>query len=177
MGDTARRCSKCGEDKPLEAFSLHSYSKDGIRAYCKLCAKSYMKKWLEENPGRLAKLSKSWKENNPDRHRGNRPHHKAVAKRWRENNRDSIKAKSRKRKQNIDLINEIAPGQWDALVKIYGGKCLFPGCHEKSVTQDHVIPVSKGGRHHVSNLQPLCNAHNASKGTKDTDYRAFVISG
>lgn len=31
---------------------------------------------------------------------------------------------------------------------------------------DHIIPLSKGGRHHVTNLQYLTKSQNASKGTR-----------
>ena len=40
------------------------------------------------------------------------------------------------------------------------------GCGVDEVTLDHIIPISRGGRHAVGNLQPLCRACNGSKGAR-----------
>ena len=44
-----------------------------------------------------------------------------------------------------------------------GCKIMFPF---KNMTIDHVVPQSKGGSHHIENLQLLCNACNSMKGSK-----------
>jgi 5-methylcytosine-specific restriction endonuclease McrA len=36
-----KRCSKCGETKPLDAFSKYKRSKDGYKAQCKACINAY----------------------------------------------------------------------------------------------------------------------------------------
>ena len=54
MEDT-KRCSKCGEVKPIGEFSKHSISPDGIRAHCRSCVKIYFKSWYTVN-GRDVKL-------------------------------------------------------------------------------------------------------------------------
>ena len=41
----------------------------------------------------------------------------------------------------------------------------------KNLTADHVIPVSKGGKTELNNLQTLCQPCNSKKGTKEIDYR------
>lgn len=52
----------------------------------------------------------------------------------------------------------------------YGKKCLCCGT-EKSIHLDHVVPVKKGGKDELDNLQPLCRDCNSSKGIKIIDYR------
>lgn len=37
LDSTTKRCAKCGETKPLEAFSKLSKSKDGRYSYCRAC--------------------------------------------------------------------------------------------------------------------------------------------
>jgi hypothetical protein len=71
-----------------------------------------------------------------------------------------------------------------------GVKCVVPGCDCEGtyvietldpgggrhidvytrkfelMTVDHIIPKSRGGGEELSNKQPMCNRHNASKGNK-----------
>ena len=53
----------------------------------------------------------------------------------------------------------------------YGKKCLKCGT-EHNISLDHVIPVHKGGKDEVNNLQPLCKSCNSQKGTDIIDYRS-----
>lgn len=52
----------------------------------------------------------------------------------------------------------------------YGKKCLCCGSEEK-ISLDHVIPVNKGGKDEVENLQPLCKSCNSRKNVQIIDYR------
>ena len=51
-------CTNCKEHKPLSEFSKQAHGKDGIRPYCKSCAKVYnenvcpFKKWFASKKGR-----------------------------------------------------------------------------------------------------------------------------
>ena len=36
-----KTCSKCGQNRSIEHFTKHKSAKDGLRAYCKDCAKAY----------------------------------------------------------------------------------------------------------------------------------------
>lgn len=53
----------------------------------------------------------------------------------------------------------------------YGARCLKCGATER-LHWDHVVPLSRGGRHCVSNLQRLCKPCNEAKHTKVADYRS-----
>lgn len=44
-----KRCSKCGEEKPLAEFSKKAASKDGLRGQCKTCIKEYRAAYYAEN--------------------------------------------------------------------------------------------------------------------------------
>lgn len=61
--------------------------------------------------------------------------------------------------------------EWQELCDRYEDHCLACGKDDVLLTVDHVIPVSMGGSNDISNLQPLCQSCNSSKGTKVIDYR------
>lgn len=54
---------------------------------------------------------------------------------------------------------------FQALVERDG--CLCQHCHSvENLTVDHIIPVSRGGKNYLSNLQILCKSCNSKKGAK-----------
>jgi hypothetical protein len=64
--------------------------------------------------------------------------------------------------------------EWYKLKRRFGWRCACCQRSERDagpLTKDHIIPVSRGGNDHISNLQPLCQSCNSSKGTKIIDYR------
>lgn len=50
-------------------------------------------------------------------------------------------------------------------MELTGALCVYCGEREE-ITVDHVIPLSRGGEHAVSNLLPACRSCNSSKGKK-----------
>lgn len=49
--------------------------------------------------------------------------------------------------------------------RLYSSGCIACDSHE-DISIDHIIPISRGGRHSVGNLQPMCISCNSSKGTQ-----------
>jgi 5-methylcytosine-specific restriction endonuclease McrA len=98
-----------------------------------------------------------------------------IARRWRARNPEKVSARNRR----IKAFRRGVPGshtlaEWRALKAHYSYRCLCCGKSEPQImlTEDHVIPVTKGGSDNISNIQPLCSPCNASKGNRrSTDYR------
>ena len=52
---------------------------------------------------------------------------------------------------------------WAHLKVLFGQRCAY--CGERGeLTQDHIVPVSKGGWHFSGNIVPACRPCNSSKG-------------
>lgn len=58
-----KKCSRCGKLKPISEFHKDNSSKDGLKCYCKECARNY---YLQNKQDRF-KYSKRWKEENQDK--------------------------------------------------------------------------------------------------------------
>jgi hypothetical protein len=89
-----KRCNKCSEEKPLNAFGVRSKEKDGLNPTCKECIreqdkkyystsrKDYMKQHNQKQE--VKEYNKQWIEKNKDRFKENR-------KKWNEDNKEKIK--------------------------------------------------------------------------------------
>jgi len=82
-------CTRCKEPKTLDSFWKTKSSKDGLYAYCRLCAKIKFSKYSEENKEERAAYKNKW---NAD----NKKHNAKIHKAWADDNRDRVN-KNRKK--------------------------------------------------------------------------------
>lgn len=62
-----KRCSKCGELKPLTAFYRQKNCRDGYRNDCKACFAARSKQWYRRNREHAIAQVKAWQQANPER--------------------------------------------------------------------------------------------------------------
>lgn len=117
---------------------------------------------------------------------------KAVRKKWLLKNKARIQRYSKKQreinKNKIYMRNSLWRAKrhnmegsftfedWARLKELYDFTC--PKCYRKEpdiiLTQDHIIPISKGGNNFIENIQPLCRGCNASKSDNFIIYERMV---
>lgn len=89
--------------------------------------------------------------------------------------RDRLKTQCSKRRAIINGLREhYTKEEWIALKEKYNNKCLACNKTEKEIllTPDHIIPLIKGGKNTIDNIQPLCISCNRKKNDKQIiDYR------
>lgn len=102
---------------------------------------------------------------NPEKERARRRNYKL-------RNRAKTAALShRRRARKRANGGNFTPEQFIELCAHYGNCCLKCGRSDLALTPDHIVPLSRGGSNHISNIQPMCLIDNLKKGTKIIDYR------
>jgi 5-methylcytosine-specific restriction endonuclease McrA len=192
-----KRCTKCGETKPLSQFGKQPHRKDGHHSWCGKCLSRASSKWNKDNPEKcrvnqfrslnkitstnprrklgvtlehVLEKARNWNKNHPERRREHRV-------KWQSANREKTQEYSRnQRARKKGNGGVITVQEWQDLKREYDYTCLCCKRREPEVKLelDHVLPLVLGGRNSIDNAQPLCKSCNSSKNAKHIDYR-FVI--
>lgn len=114
------------------------------------------KKWQQENKDKVNAKSKAWRTRNPSKAA-------EVSKNYRTANPEAgrLKASRRRAKKAANGIFVIKQSEAQ---KMLAKPCFY--CGGRSEHLDHVIPITKGGRHAIGNLVQSCQACNLSKNAK-----------
>ena len=55
-----KKCSKCGEVKPINEFYKQKSCKDGLNSYCKCCMNKKVEEWRKKHPKERIKHQKKY---------------------------------------------------------------------------------------------------------------------
>jgi 5-methylcytosine-specific restriction endonuclease McrA len=171
---SVRRCRGCARDLPLTEY--HVSRRDGPAARCRDClnaktrayhganreklnrdrverarrnhAREHARKlaWQRANPERKAQASKRSALRNPDRYRA--------------------RVANQNHKRRSVTGDGVTTTQWYAIRADYGKRCAYCGRAPRTLTQDHVDPLSLGGAHSPENVVPACARCNGSKSNR-----------
>lgn len=190
-----KKCTECGKIKSINDFYNKSRSNDGKRHLCKDCDRKRNKKyyaenreseieravkWNKEHPDVSKKAIDNWHKAHPEKSKeANRKSCAKYPEKQREKTRryraqhpekNSVNAENRRvRKQNNG--GSVSAKEWRDLLDKYNHTCLCCKRTGIRLTMDHVVPLSRGGKHSIDNIQPLCGSCNSAKNTKVIDYR------
>lgn len=118
--------------------------------------------WYEANKERALKRSEEWYEANKERRA-----QKGAA--WDRAHRETRILHCSKRRSlkygNTPISEMLTSVEWLAILALADGHCAYCG-KEAKLTLDHIIPLSKGGKHSKDNVVPACAHCNSSKGNK-----------
>lgn len=131
-----KRCSKCGERKPLTAFCREKNGRDGYRTDCKVCFAARSKQWYLRNREHVVARVKAWQHANPERVKATRD---AARPRRRAIDRDA----------RLRRVFGLTSDQYAAMLTDQGGGCALcgrtpPPGHSLHVDHQHETGVVRG---------------------------------
>lgn len=69
----------------------------------------------------------------------------------------------------------ITANEWAIKLSEFNGRCAFCKSTDR-IEQDHIIPLSRGGKHEIDNVRPLCRKCNAKKSNHlDSELPASIV--
>lgn len=118
------------------------------------------RKYTDKNREVLRKRSLSWRANNLEREKNR----KSI---YQKNNRDKDLINKQKRLAlKKSLYANFSTIDWKNTQNYFEYKCAYCDSNEK-LTQDHFVPLTKGGEYTINNIIPACGRCNFSKHNKD----------
>lgn len=134
----------------------------------------YNKEYSEKNKTKILKRHKDNYDNNPEKFRKRAKEFRAKIKeengvRYENHLRSKLASDKRRRASKRNCLAIMTADQYDECLEFFGHVDAYTGLPMEVVTQDHVIPLSKGGSHIKTNIVPCDLMINAMKATKDFD--------
>jgi 5-methylcytosine-specific restriction endonuclease McrA len=94
----------------------------------------------------------------------------SVSKKWGNTLLEQNRQNRSERLSAARKLGSHSKEEWEGMKLFFNNKCVK--CNKDGVVvKDHIIPLYQGGSDSITNLQPLCQSCNTSKGSDDTDYR------
>jgi 5-methylcytosine-specific restriction endonuclease McrA len=137
---THKRCTRCGEKQPVSQFARNRTAPDGYQYACRGCQRVYDQARYWKKSRNLSAVP------NPiDAH--------LISMRRR--------LVHLERRSILHSLGVFDISQKD-MRRLARSSCTHCGSN-KNIQIDHIIPVARGGRHSIGNLQTLCRSCNTSK--------------
>jgi len=192
-GTPHRACQNCSEIKELSLFGIDRSKKTGYKSICLACIRARSNSRLDANHPRIetntgltrTQLNARWRERNPERRKEiskksrDKPENKQKRaehmreyrlrkpdsyRNWKQKNPDKVSANYTRRRKHL-VEGGLFLVTRKEMTRLYSSSCAYCG-ETKDIQADHILPISRGGRHSIGNLIPACRLCNMSKGKK-----------
>jgi hypothetical protein len=172
-----KSCTRCGETKSLEAFSVKERGKPYLKSHCKKCCSEKSASWAKLNPEKVKVKSLEWAKLNPEkkkkanamwRSKNTRTEkQKEQTNSWSKNNPDARRIhRQNRRARKLNNGGTLSKGLAEKLFKLQRGKCICCG-------------FALGDQNVDSNMQLLRSVCNMQKSVKHPvdfmQHRGFLI--
>lgn len=143
-----RICTKCKSVVPMARFSTDRMGPGGRASHCKPCKSKD-----------AAARQLSMRRNDGDAVRAKM---RAAHARNPERMRCAVKLREAKKRTSVATLTL---SEWLEVLEYFGHRCAYclRTLAESPLTQDHVIPVVRGGAHSSDNVVPACRSCNSCK--------------
>ena len=146
--------------------------------------KAYMKVWYAKNKAKVKGWAKRYALANPERVRewarlyarkrraANPEPFNVACRKWQRTHRAAGRIKVKRYKASKrGAAGSHTLAEWIVLCWASAWRCFYCGVMlgEKTATEDHKIPLSRGGSNYIDNIALACRSCNSSKWTKTAD--------
>ena len=101
-----KRCTRCGEVKPLDEFGRDRHQADGHQSQCKPCATAKLREWRAANPDKAREIERRRRARHPEKTR-------EAQRRWRAANPNRVRELNRRwQKANLGKVAQ-SNAAWD----------------------------------------------------------------
>jgi hypothetical protein len=144
-----KRCGRCKEWKPRDAFGKGPGLRDGLAYRCRACNTVLHAIWYAKNPERNSAKQRDWIAANPEKVR--------AARRAGSN--------SRRARELSASGKPYTAREFRALCDESSWQCSYCAVVLDVVTAqaDHIVPLSRGGSSDIGNIAVACRFCNSSK--------------
>lgn len=158
-------CTACLSDKHHSEFGRVAKSKDGLRNECKSCRNLKARIRYSADP----EFRKSESIRSAKIYQTNKDVILARTNKWSKENKDRKveQAQRRRARKNGQVEFDLPRNYVGLLSKQQGFVCIYCSSDiSESPTTDHLIPLSRGGKHGIDNIKIACQSCNSSKNDK-----------
>ena len=170
--EQSKACSRCKQVQPLLNFTKIARKPGKYVSECKPCRAKLSAEFRINKPDKAKEYRKNYevshreyfREKSRKRRAANPEKMAASYAEWYKKNPES-RVKRRHEYRARKYSNGVFVVSKKEIVKLRSGACFYCGSRT-NIQIDHVIPVSRGGRHSVGNLVSACSQCNQRKNQK-----------
>jgi 5-methylcytosine-specific restriction endonuclease McrA len=161
-------CLRCRRKQSADRFRVRKATngKRYSHPYCDKCSSEMAAEWRRRHPEKYSALLRA-----QQMRVGFNPNAKAASQRahnsWRRRHPSKVfvqAARARARKKGA--IGTHTGAEWDARLLEFNGRCAYCLNPFDKLTQDHLLPLARGGSNDIGNIVPACTSCNSKKNSR-----------